>query len=1030
MNSAIRTRAAGCAVLVAALGVLAGVAAAAETPLTNGVPVTGLSGSAGAGQYFRIDVPAGQDTLEISTSGGTGDVDLYVKRGSLPTTTSYDYRPYKVGNNETVDVNNPASGTWYIMLRGYTNYSGVTLKATYSAALSVKALTNGVAATGISGGANMELYYSIDVPAGQSKLEIAMSGGTGDADLYVKKGSLPTTTSYDYRPFLFGNNETVNVENPDAATWYIMIRGYNAFSDITLLASYGGGGSGAVLQNGVPVPNLSGSAGSEKQFRFDLPAGQKNLQIQMSGGTGDADLYVRLKSPPTTTEYDYRPFQAGNNETVAIDAPAAGTWFVMVRGYSDYAGVTLKASWSDGSVTILQDEVPVPNLSGSLGSEKFFQFDVPAGQDDLRFNMSGGSGNADMYIKKGAKPTISDYDFRPTDNGNTESIQISSDTLEGTWYVLLKAAKAYDGVTLVADYSVTKVVTTISNGVPVTGISASTGGERYYRIDVPSNQQKFEIRISGGTGDADLYVKKNSLPSTSDYDYRPNLLGNNEAVTIDNPSPGSWYIMIRAHQAFASVTLLATYGGATPDTIVTLQNGVPVTGISGSADGEKHFKITVPAGQAKLDIVMSGGTGDADLYVRKGSKATTTEWDYRPYLIGNNESVTIDNPPATTYYIMLRGYSAFDGVTLKATYAPVPEQITTLANGVPVTGLSGSSGSEKFYKIDVPASQDFLTVEISGGTGDVDLYVKKGSKPTLTSWDYRPYLIGNDEKVEIESPAAATWYILLRGYQTYTGVTLTATYGGKTPPLATGNNFASDPDCVAVWRFESGKLTLDGVGTNNLVNQSVTADTVNYKEGSAAARFHAATGYDDRNYLSIADANLASPFPGKNATANKRFSICFWVKLDSIPNSVNEWPLVTKANWGAGTTCYAVTCVGGGKIALYVGTTGGTIGGRMDSSMPLVPGQWYHVAVTFDNASHTGTITVWDDAAGALLGPVATVNSFPAMEVNADAFLIGGLEGMWYKSLPGVLDEVVVFKDILTATDLANIRAGMYGKSK
>ncbi len=538
MNSAIRTSTRSFAVLVAALGVLAGAAAAAETPLSNGVAVTGLSGSAGVGQYFKIDVPAGQDTLEISTSGGTGDVDLYVKRGSLPTTTSYDYRPYKVGNNETVDVNNPASGTWYIMLRGYTNYSGVTLKATYSAAMSVKALTNGVAATGISGAASMELYYSLDVPAGQSKLEIAMSGGTGDADLYVKKGSLPTTTNYDYRPFLFGNNETVNVENPQAATWYIMIRGYSAFSGITLLASYGGGGGGAVLENGVPVTNLSGSAASEKQFRFDLPAGQKNLQIQMSGGTGDADLYVQLKSPPTTTEYDYRPFQAGNNETVAVDAPTAGTWFVMVRGYSDYAGVTLKASWGDGTVTILQDEVPVNNLSGSLGSEKFFQFDVPDGQEYLEFKMSGGSGNADMYIKKGSKPTTSDYDDRPVDNGNTESIKISSNSLEGTWYVMLKAAKAYDGVTLVADYSANKTIVTLSNGVPVSNISAPTGGERYYRIDVPSNQQKFEIRISGGTGDADLYVKRDSLPTTTDYDYRPNLLGNNESVTIDNPFAG------------------------------------------------------------------------------------------------------------------------------------------------------------------------------------------------------------------------------------------------------------------------------------------------------------------------------------------------------------------------------------------------------------------------------------------------------------------------------------------------------------
>ena len=125
--------------LVAALSLVASMAYAGEpTALTNGVAVTGISGAAGSEMFYKIDVPAGQDTLQISTSGGTGDVDLYVRRGSQPTTTSYDYRPYKVGNNETVDVNNPAAGTWYIMLRGYSSYSGVTLKATYSAAISIK----------------------------------------------------------------------------------------------------------------------------------------------------------------------------------------------------------------------------------------------------------------------------------------------------------------------------------------------------------------------------------------------------------------------------------------------------------------------------------------------------------------------------------------------------------------------------------------------------------------------------------------------------------------------------------------------------------------------------------------------------------------------------------------------------------------------------------------------------------------------------------------------------------------------------
>jgi hypothetical protein len=1027
MNSASKTPMRNWAVLVATISLLAGVASAAETPLTNGAAVTGLSGSAGVGQYFKIDVPAGQDTLKISTSGGTGDVDLYVKRGSLPTTTSYDYRPYKVGNNETVDVNDPAAGTWYIMLRGYTNYSGVTLKATYSAALSVKALANGVPATGISGGANAQIYYSLDVPVGQSKLEIAMSGGTGDADLYVKRGALPSTTTYDYRPFLSGNNETVSADNPEAGTWYIMIRGYSAFSGVTLLASYGGGGSGDVLENGVPVKDLSGDGGSERLFRFDLPAGQTNLLIQMSGGTGDADLYVRLKSPPTTTEYDYRPFQAGNNESVAVDAPAAGTWFVLVRGYSSYTGLTLKASWGDG--TALQDEVPVTNLSGALGSEQFFRIEVPGGQDALEFRMSGGSGNADMYIRKNDKPTTSTYDFRPVDAGNAESIRITGSNLEGTWYVLIKAAKAYDGVTLVADYSINEVVTTLANGVAVSGISASTGGQKYYRIDVPSGQQKFEIRISGGTGDADLYVRLGSKPTTGDYDYRPNLLGNNEAVTIDKPTAGAWYIMIRAHQSFSGVTLLATYGGTAPSTVVTLQNGVPVTGISGTADGENFYQITVPSGQSKLEIVMSGGTGDADLYVRKGAKPTTTEWDYRPYLSGNNESVSIDSPSAATYYIMLRGYSPFDGVTLKATYTPVPEEVVALTSGVSVTGLSGVSSSETYFKINVPAGQDFLTIETSGGTGDVDLYVKKGSKPTLTSWDYRPYLIGNDEKVEIENPAAATWYILLRGYQAYTGLTLTATYGTKVPPF-TGNDFASDTSCVALWRFESGKLTADSIGTNTLTNQGVTVNTANTKEAAGAADFE----MDEQDYLSIADASLSEKFPFKGGDATKNISVCAWVRLESLPKAYDYYAVCSKWSEMDNQRSFRLYITNDGArchFILSIGHFGGHAVDNLElSTLKVQAGRWYHVGVTYRDSDLSYRLRVWDDTDGTV---VETTGHTTYQTDTTDApWQISRLVGWQGPAgyFDGLMDEMVVFNSVLTATEIDQIRQGIYTKAK
>ena len=154
------------AVLVAVLGMLATAAYAQPVALTNGVPVTGISGSAGSEKFYKIEVPAGQDQLEISTSEGTGDVDLYVRRGSQPTTSSYDYRPYKVGNDEVVTVENPAAGTWYIMLKGYNAYAGVKLLAEYSAAITITPLANSVPVTGIAGGDGAELYFKIDVPAG------------------------------------------------------------------------------------------------------------------------------------------------------------------------------------------------------------------------------------------------------------------------------------------------------------------------------------------------------------------------------------------------------------------------------------------------------------------------------------------------------------------------------------------------------------------------------------------------------------------------------------------------------------------------------------------------------------------------------------------------------------------------------------------------------------------------------------------------------------------------------------------------
>jgi len=202
-----------------------------------------------------------------------------------------------------------------------------------------------------------------------------------------------------------------------------MLRAYNAFTGVTLVASHGGG-AGSELQNGVPVTNLAGAASSEKMYRIEVPSGQQSLEIMMFGGTGDADLYIKFGAPPTVSDYDYRPFLAGNNETVTVTNPTAGTWYVMVRGYSEYSGVTLKATY--GGVTTLLDEVPILNISGALGTEKLYKIEVPSGMDQLQIRTSGGTGNCNVYIKRGTPPSTSNYDWRLNQPGNNESISIGS----------------------------------------------------------------------------------------------------------------------------------------------------------------------------------------------------------------------------------------------------------------------------------------------------------------------------------------------------------------------------------------------------------------------------------------------------------------------------------------------------------------------------------------------------------------------------------------------------------------------------
>ena len=212
------------------------------------------------------------------------------------------------------------------------------------------------------------------------------------------------------------------------------------------------------LAKGVAVSGLSGAAGGAAYWTVQVPAGASNLSIAASGGTGDVDLYVRSGSQPTTTAYDCRPYLSGNNETCTIAAPVAGTYHVMLRGYSAYSGVSLVANWSAGGAAQTQTY----SSSGSVAV-------VDGGTVESLIAVSGRSGNAgtsvpvavnishtwkgdlkvDLVGPNGALYNIHNRTGSSADNVvGTFNFNLSAQPINGTWRLRVYDAAAGDTGTI------------------------------------------------------------------------------------------------------------------------------------------------------------------------------------------------------------------------------------------------------------------------------------------------------------------------------------------------------------------------------------------------------------------------------------------------------------------------------------------------------------------------------------------------------------------------------------------------------
>jgi serine protease len=142
-------------------------------------------------------------------------------------------------------------------------------------------------------------------------------------------------------------------------------------------------------------------------------------------------------------------------------------------------------------------------------------------------------------------PSLSGYTFTPA----SRSVTVSGANVTGQNFT---GTAASSGSTVVHN---------------VTLPSVSTGGwSPTYTVAIPAGTTRLVVNTSGGTGDADLYVYRDTAPTSSvssavstSTRCVPYRNGNTETCTFTNPAAGTtYYIRVRAWSSFSNVNMKAT----------------------------------------------------------------------------------------------------------------------------------------------------------------------------------------------------------------------------------------------------------------------------------------------------------------------------------------------------------------------------------------------------------------------------------------------------------------------------------------
>ena len=157
----------------------------------------------------------------------------------------------------------------------------------------------------------------------------------------------------------------------------------------------------------------------------------------------------------------------------------------------------------------------------------------------------------------------------------------------------------------------------LTPGVAYGPLTGYDGLDQYFKIQVPTGTERLEVDLSEGYGEATMFMRLEQFPTSGEFDLQSSTPGAGDKIGFNDPTPGTWYILLTTEDVFANILITAsfedryiwTYDG----TPIELFNGEEINGLEAPAGESLLFFVELENPGSYLEINTYGGTGSLEL---------------------------------------------------------------------------------------------------------------------------------------------------------------------------------------------------------------------------------------------------------------------------------------------------------------------------------------------------------------------------------------------------------------------------------